>query len=105
LAGSNGAVSVSSTAGDGTWTGTVSTANVIIWTIALAPVGFSAPTGLVATPVSSTQINLTWNAVTGATGYDVERNSVIVASPTTNSYNDTGLSPSTTYSYRVRGTQ
>jgi len=100
---SNSTVSISTTAGGGTWTGTLSTANAILWTVALLPTATSgAPTGLTATPVSSSQINVAWNAVSGATGYDVERNSVIVASPATNSYSDTGLVPNTSYSYRVR---
>lgn len=102
LADSNTTVSISGTAGGGTWTGTLSTANAILWTIALLPLTTGAPTGLTATPITSSRIDLAWTATSGATGYDVERNSVIVASPATNSYSDTGLSPSTLYSYRVR---
>lgn len=64
----------------------------------------TAPTGLVATAQpSGTQINLTWATVQGALWYDIERDSVIVARwITTNSYNDTGLTPNTSYTYRVR---
>lgn len=101
---SNATVSVSTTAGGGTWTGTLSTANAILWTVAILPLQSGAPTGLTATPITSSRIDLAWNVSSGATGYDVERNSVIVASPTTNSYSDTGLTPSTLYSYRVRST-
>lgn len=65
--------------------------------------GPAVPTGLTATPVSATQINLAWNAVSGASGYDIERNgAVIVFDHPTNSYSNTGLSPATTYTYRVR---
>jgi fibronectin type 3 domain-containing protein len=74
----------------------------------------TAPTGLGATVVSSTQINLAWTASTdnvGVTGYLVERcsgtgctNFVQIASPTTTSYSDSTLSASTPYSYRVRAT-
>lgn len=47
----------------------------------------------------------------GVTGYKVERcqsagcsNFAQIATPTTTTYNDTGLTPSTSYSYRVRAT-
>lgn len=61
------------------------------------------PQNLQATAISSSQINLTWNAITTATGYDIERGGVVIVSDhPTNSYSDTGLSPSTEYSYRVR---
>jgi phosphodiesterase/alkaline phosphatase D-like protein len=72
----------------------------------------SAPGTPVPNVVSSTQINVTWPAATdnvGVTGYLLERCSgagcsafVQIATPTTASFNDTGLSASTSYSYRVR---
>ena len=72
----------------------------------------SVPTGLSATPVSATQINLAWSASTdnvGVTGYRVERclgatcsNFVQVGTPTGTSFDDTGLAAATTYRYRVR---
>jgi chitodextrinase len=72
----------------------------------------SAPTGLTATAASPTQVTLAWTASTdnvGVTGYRVERcqgagctNFAQVGTPTATSYSDTGLSPSTTYRYRVR---
>ena len=64
----------------------------------------SVPTGLSATAVSSTQINLSWTASTdnvGVTGYDVFRNGTQVGTTTTTSYQDTGLMADTTYSYTV----
>jgi chitodextrinase len=64
----------------------------------------SVPTGLTANAVSSTQINLSWTASTdnvGVTGYDVFRNGTQVGTTTTTSYQDTGLTPDTTYSYTV----
>jgi len=75
----------------------------------------TAPPNLAATPASSTQINLTWSASTetGGTisGYLVERcsgagcaNFSQIATPTATSYNDPGLTSSTSYSYRVRAT-
>ena len=72
----------------------------------------SVPSGLSATAVSASQINLAWTASTdnvGVTGYRVERcqgagcsNFVQVATPTGASFNDTGLAAATSYSYRVR---
>jgi glucose/arabinose dehydrogenase/chitodextrinase len=65
----------------------------------------SIPTGLTATAVSTTQINLSWSASTdnvAVTGYQVFRNGTQVGISTTTTFNDTGLSPSTPYSYTVR---
>jgi glucose/arabinose dehydrogenase/chitodextrinase len=72
----------------------------------------SAPSGLSATAVSATQVNLVWNAATdnvGVTGYRVERcqgasctNFAQIATPTATSHNDTGRTAATTYRYRVR---
>jgi len=67
----------------------------------------AAPTGLTATAVSSSQINLSWGASSGATSYNAERatNSggpyTIVANPSTTNYSDTGLANTTTYYYVV----
>ncbi len=64
----------------------------------------TVPTGLSATPVSSTQIDLSWTASTdnvGVTGYKVYRGGALVGSPATTSYSDTGLTASTSYSYTV----
>ena len=64
----------------------------------------TVPTGLSATPISSTQINLSWTASTdnvGVTGYKVYRGSVLVGSPATTSYSDTGLTAATSYSYTL----
>ena len=65
-------------------------------------------TTVTATAVSASQINLSWSAVTNATGYRVERSpdsttwSALgtVASGVT-SYSDTGLAAATTYYYRI----
>jgi chitodextrinase len=72
----------------------------------------TAPSNLSATAASSSQINLSWTASTdnvGVVNYRVERcqgagcsNFAQIATPTTTSYSDTGLSASTSYSYRVR---
>jgi fibronectin type 3 domain-containing protein len=66
------------------------------------------PTAVVATPVSSSEIDLTWSAVGGVTGYTVERSAVsggpyaTVGSPSTASFADTGLNPATTYFYVIQ---
>ncbi len=66
----------------------------------------TAPTGLQAT-AGNTQISLTWNASTGATSYNVKRSTTsggpytTIASPTTTSYSDTGLTNGTPYYYVV----
>src|SRR3989344_1292226 len=64
------------------------------------------PTGLTATAISSSQINLAWNAVSGAT-YKVYRattsgaETLLASGITTNSYSNTGLTAGTTYYYKV----
>lgn len=66
----------------------------------------AAPTGLLAT-AGNAQVVLGWNGSTGATSYNVKRATVSggpytqIASPTTASYTDTGLTNGTTYSYVV----
>jgi hypothetical protein len=63
---------------------------------------------LIATGVSGSQVDLTWDDVVGLTGegYDIERDAVVIVwFHGTNSYSDTGLDPSTTYTYRVRASE
>ncbi len=64
----------------------------------------TAPTNLSATPVSSSQINLTWTASSdniGVAGYYIFRDNLQMASTASTSYSDKNLTPSTTYSYYV----
>ena len=63
----------------------------------------SAPAGLSAGSPSATAVPLSWNAVNGATGYNVYRNGVkITATPvTTLTYTASGLAAGTTYSFAV----
>jgi cellulose 1,4-beta-cellobiosidase len=74
-----------------------------------APV-LGAPTGLLATAASSSQINLSWTGVADATGYNLYRSTSPgvaitaanrVGTSTTTSFTDTGLLPSTTYYYKA----
>jgi hypothetical protein len=66
-----------------------------------------AAPSLTATAVSSTQINLGWNTVSGATGYLVDElvngswTQVASLGSGATSYSATGLSPGTTYSFDV----
>ena len=75
----------------------------------------TAPASLVATASSSTQIGLTWTASTdnvGVTGYGVERCTgasctsfaQIGTTAAATTFSDSGLTASTSYSYRVRAT-
>jgi chitodextrinase len=67
----------------------------------------TAPTNVVATAASSSQINLSWTAATdnvAVTGYQVNRNGTRVGTPANASYSDTGLTASTSYTYTVAAT-
>jgi hypothetical protein len=64
----------------------------------------TVPANLTATVVSSSQIDLSWDASTDnveVVGYHIYRKGIYVGSTTETSYQSTGLLPSTTYSYRV----
>ena len=66
----------------------------------------AAPTGVTATP-GDTQVSLSWTASANATGYHVKRSTTSgsgytqVGAPSGTSFNDTGLTNSTTYYYVV----
>ncbi|OHA89568.1 MAG: hypothetical protein A2741_00625 [Candidatus Zambryskibacteria bacterium RIFCSPHIGHO2_01_FULL_43_27] len=67
----------------------------------------STPTGLSATAVSTSQIDLSWTASTdnvAVTGYRIYRDSVFITTSAGTTYSDTGLSSNTTYSYAVSAT-
>ncbi len=80
-----------------------------------SPTAPQSPTNLAATSVSSSQINLSWttpsnNGGSAITGYKIDRStnsgstwSILVANTgsTGTTYSNTGLSASTTYTYRV----
>jgi len=84
------------------------TANVAI-TVTGPP---AAPTGLTAAAASASQINLSWTDNSDdETGFKVERaaasgghTQVATVGANVRNYADTGLTPGTTYSYRVRAT-
>lgn len=68
----------------------------------------SVPAGLAAPSVTSSSVNLTWNASTdntggsGVAGYDIYRNGGLVGSSSSTGYTDSGLAAATAYTYRVR---
>jgi fibronectin type 3 domain-containing protein len=65
----------------------------------------TAPTGLSATAVSSSQVDLDWNASTDdveVTGYDVYRGTTLIKTVTGTSTSDTTVAAGTTYSYSVK---
>lgn len=64
----------------------------------------SIPGNLTTSVISPTQINLSWSSSTdnvAVTGYRLYRNGVQIATPSSTSYSDSGLSSSTNYSYTV----
>ena len=104
LAAGDYTISLIYTGGEAAFAGTFT-----VPTVGTAPV---APTSVTATSISATQINLAWPAVSGATGYNVYRNTTsnfaigsankITASPITAvKFNDTGLTGLTQYYYKV----
>lgn len=78
---------------------------------AAPPAGPGTPLNLSATAVSASQIDLAWDAVAGATSYNIYRDEpespttlvtlVFVSTSATNSYSDTGLQGLTRYTYWV----
>ncbi|WP_349985020.1 glycosyl hydrolase family 18 protein [Stenotrophomonas sp. WHRI 8082] len=68
----------------------------------------SVPGGLSVGTRTANSVALSWTAASdnsggsGVAGYDVYRNGALVGSPSSPSYVDGGLLPSTAYSYRVR---
>jgi phosphodiesterase/alkaline phosphatase D-like protein len=72
-----------------------------------APVAAVSPTGLSAGALNSSQVSLSWNASSGASSYRVQRSPdgstgwAQVGTSNTTTFTDSGLSPATTYFYRV----
>ena len=65
----------------------------------------TAPGSLTASGVTQTTVSLSWNASTdnvGVTGYDVYRSNTVIATVTGTSYEVTGLTANTAYSFRVK---
>jgi uncharacterized protein (TIGR03437 family) len=102
---SGDAIAVTITIGSAT-----SQANITVAITGGAGVSPTAPGNLQAVAMSTSQVNLSWtNTASNATSIRIERKiatgtyvEIASASPVANSYQDTGLGPSTAYSYRVR---
>jgi hypothetical protein len=91
---------------DGALQSSPATVNITIAPAAAAP---NAPSGLTATAVSRSQINLTWNDNSNnEDGFRIERGSnntwtqIGTVEPDVRSFSSTGLSANKSYSYRVR---
>jgi chitodextrinase len=82
----------------------VSNANFTITAGSTDNVAPSAPTNLTASGTTQTTTNLSWTASTdnvGVTGYDVYQNGVFKANTASTTYNVTGLTASTAYTFYV----
>jgi hypothetical protein len=72
------------------------------------PTDLTAPTGVAVTALSATSVRVTWNQVTGAETYQVDRAEVggdfanVATALATTFYEDDGLQPATQYRYQVR---
>lgn len=65
----------------------------------------TAPTNLTSSDTTTSSTTISWSASSDnvrVTGYDIYRDGSLVGSATGTSFTDTGLSPSTTYSYTVK---
>ena len=69
---------------------------------AIDPVPPATPDNLRVTGESDTTIYLAWDAVAQAEGYELLRDGNVVADVTTTGYQDSELTPETSYGYRVR---
>jgi len=81
--------------------------------VATNPSAPATPSGLAASNGGTTQINLSWTVVSGATSYDIYRSPTsggtftrlgsepTVSSGSTTSYSDTGLTSGTTFFYKI----
>ncbi|HEX8615551.1 MAG TPA: PHB depolymerase family esterase [Telluria sp.] len=112
-AGSGAGFSIGYALANGYYSGTVtatsattgqSSAPCILPQFLVGPVpAVQPPAGLKAGTASASSIALSWSAASGASGYNVYRNgSKVTPTPVTStSYTDTGLAPSTSYSYQA----
>ncbi len=85
-------------------TGNGATAATTSWTVDTSPP--TVPTGVGATAISSTRVDLAWTASTdntGVTGYDIYRNGTLLTTTTGtgSTYSDTSATPGKLYSYTV----
>jgi len=87
--------------------GALSTTGDVVLTMGVVAADTTAPTtptGLAASPASSSQILLSWSASTdnvAVTGYKIFRNATLIGTSATPSFSDSGLTASTLYTYTV----
>ncbi|SDK60921.1 Ricin-type beta-trefoil lectin domain-like [Cryobacterium psychrotolerans] len=87
---------------DAAGNGSVSVATVVTTLDTIAP---SVPGTPVASGTTGTQATLAWAASTdnvGVTGYEVYRGTVLIATVTSATFTDTGLTAGSTYSYTIK---
>lgn len=72
--------------------------------LATSNANMQAPSSFVATNVTESTANFVWGSVANATSYILSRDGTIVYSGSATSFEDTGLTPSTGYSYTVVAT-
>ena len=89
-------VRAKNTVGNGDWSAVVS--QTILQQTLSVP---ALPSNINAT-AAETSITVTWNAVTDATGYDVEADGTVVDNGNSTTYVNSGLTANTTHNYRVR---
>lgn len=81
---------------------TVANATLALANGSITVASVAAPAGLVATATSASAVTITWSAVSGADGYEVWRNGVLLDVAGGPAYGDTTVSANTSYLYRVR---
>ena len=86
------------------WSGFLALVGLLVGCLPTPPAN---PSNLRLTSKSQTALNLAWDASGGANSYTLERKTATgsyaaIASPTLLTYADTGLTPNTSYTYRIR---
>ncbi|MDA7717072.1 fibronectin type III domain-containing protein, partial [bacterium] len=92
------------TTGSG-WSSDIAIDNIKIISVTPDTQAPTVPTNLTASTITNTTVDLNWNASTdnvGVTGYEIFRGTTSIGTSATTSYNVTGLSPETSYSFTVR---
>jgi chitodextrinase len=72
------------------------------WSEALTKATILATPANIRTEATSSQVTVTWDAVSGATGYEIEVDGVVIDNGTNTTYVHTNLTSNSEHSYRVR---